>query len=62
MIRNRARVRDDFPAPVRPTIPTYMYMYTTHFNTVSKVRNKDGDIENYRHYSNLIYNKCMCTL
>ena len=23
MIRNRARVSDDLPAPVRPTIPTY---------------------------------------
>lgn len=26
-IRNKLRVKDDFPAPVRPTIPTYIFVH-----------------------------------
>jgi len=30
MSRNRAKVKDDFPAPVLPTIPTYKYRLHVH--------------------------------
>ena len=40
MMRNRARVSDDLPAPVRPTIPTFRDMCKNNNNRIKAISGK----------------------